>query len=121
MARFEIEGNEYEVKLSFAGVKYLGSLYEGGALSLIGKAMSGDLDTFLHIIHAGLFHTEKNFALKTVEQAIEQAFEAEKLDMEAVLKMSNEVVTESFFFKKIVAKLVAKNPEAFKQMQEILS
>jgi hypothetical protein len=40
--------------------------------------------------------------------------------MEYVLKTSNEVVSESFFYKKIVAKLVAKNPEAMEQMNELL-
>ncbi len=120
MARFEIEGKEYELKLNFASVKYLDSLYEGGSLGLIGRALSGDLDTFTHVVHAGLFHTDKNFSLKSVEQAIEDAFENEKLDLDYALKIVNEVVTDSFFYKKVVAKLLAKSPEAKAELDELL-
>jgi hypothetical protein len=120
MARFEVKGKEYELKLTFASVKHLDGLFEGGSLGLIGKAIAGELDTFTHIVHAGLFHTGENIAYKDIEKAIEEAFEAEKLDMDYVLKTSNEVVTESFFYKKTVAKLLAKNPEAMEQMNELL-
>ncbi|MDR4318675.1 Phage protein [Niallia circulans] len=120
MARFEVEGKEYEVKLTFASVRHLGSLYDGGALELIGRAMTGDLDTFANIVHAGLFHTGENFSLKKIEEAIEKAFESEQLDMDAILKISNEVVVESFFFKKTVAKLAKKDPKTFEMMKEIL-
>jgi hypothetical protein len=120
MARFEVNGKEFELKLTFASVKYLDSLFDGGSLGLIGKAIAGDLDTFTQIVHAGLFHTGENISFSDVEKAIENAFESEKLDMDYVLKTSNEVVAESFFYKKIVTKLVAKNPEAMEQMNELL-
>jgi hypothetical protein len=121
MARFEIEGKEYELKLTFASVKHLGTLYEGGALALIGKSISGDLDTFAYIVHAALFHTGENISLKKVNEAIEQLFNEEKLDMDAILKISNEVVIESFFFKKTVSKMMAKDPKAFEMLKDLLA
>ncbi len=120
MARFEIGGKEYELKLNYASVKYLDALYEGGSLGLLGKALSGDLDTVVHVIHAGLFHTGENFTLKDVEKAVEEAFETEKFDLDYALKLVNEVVTESFFYRKTVAKLLAKAPEAKATMDELL-
>lgn len=121
MARFEIDEKEYELKLTFASVKHLGNLYEGGALALIGRAVSGDLDTFAYIVHAALFHTGENISLKKVNEAIEKLFDAEQLDMDAVLKISNEVVIESFFFKKTVAKMMKQDPKAFAMLKELLA
>ncbi|MED3649950.1 tail assembly chaperone [Heyndrickxia sporothermodurans] len=120
MARFEINGKDYELKLTYASVKHLDGLFEGGSLGVVGKAMSGDLNAFPHIVHAALFHTGENIALKDVEAAIEKLFEAEQLDLDVVLKLSNEVITESFFYKKTVTKLMAKNPEAMKELKELV-
>jgi hypothetical protein len=120
MARFEMKGKEYELKLTFESVKYLNSIYEGGSLGLIGHALSGDLDTFVHVIHAGLFHAGEHFALKDVEKEIEALFAEEKFDLDYALKLINEVVAESFFYKKTVAKLLAKSPQAKATMDEIL-
>lgn len=119
MARFEVEGKEYELKLTYSSVKHLNGLFQGGSLELIGKAMTGDLDTFSLIVHAALFHTEKNFSIATVEKALEDAFNAEKIDMDYVLKTSNEVVTESFFYKKTVEKLLKSDPNAAKQLKAL--
>ena len=120
MANFEIGGKEYELKLDFKGVKYLNSICEGGSYELIGKAMMGDLDTFPYILHAALKHTGENFSLNAVEDAISAAMEAEKLDLDGVLKISNEVVTQSFFYKKTTDKLMKDNPEAKKAMALLL-
>jgi Phage tail assembly chaperone protein, TAC len=120
MALFEMNGKEYELKLDFKSVKHLNGLYEGGALELIGKAMQGDLETFVRIVHAGLIHTGEKFTYKDVEKAIEEAFEAGKLDMEYVLKTSNEVVTNSFFYKKMTDKILAKDPKAANALKELL-
>lgn len=120
MARFEIEGNEYELKLTYASAAYLDSLYEGGSLAVVGKALTGSLDTFSHIVHAALFHTEQNFSKAKVDKALEQAFEAEKLDLDSVLKISNEIVAKSFFYKKTVERLLSKDPKAKKAFEELL-
>jgi hypothetical protein len=119
MARFEVGGKEYELKLTYASVKHLNELFPGGSLELIGKAMTGDLATFSLIVHAALFHTKQNFSIATVEEAIEDAFNAEKIDMDYVLKTSHEVVTESFFYKKTVDKLLANDPNAAKQLKAL--
>ena len=41
-----------------------------------------------------------------IEAEIEKAFEAEKLDLDGIIKLSNEVVTKSFFYKKTVDKFM---------------
>lgn len=121
MATFTIGEKEYELKLTYASVKKLNGLYEGGSFELIGKAMMGDFDTFPHIIQAGLLHTGENFTLEAIETALGDAIEAEKLDMNGVLKMSNEVITQSFFYQATVNKLMAKDKDAKKAMEELLS
>jgi len=120
MATFLINGKEYELKLDWKAVKYLNGLYEGGSFELIGKAMMGDLETFPRIVHAALFHTGENFALETVEQAIGEAIAEERLDMTGVLRMSNEIVNDSFFYKATVAKLLAKDKKAKTAIDELL-
>lgn len=121
MATFEINGKEYELKLTFKAVRHLNGLYEGGAYALIGKALMGDLDTFINIVHAGLLHTGENFKLKDVEGAIQQLFDEEKLDQDTITKISNEVVTESFFYKKTVDKLLRDNPQAKKALETLMA
>lgn len=112
MANFEIKGKEYELKLTFESVKRLNGLYDGGAYELIGKAMMGDIETFVQIVHAGLLHTGEKFTLKDVEARIVELFEAEQIDQDAITKVANEVVTNSFFYKKMVDKLMADNTQA---------
>lgn len=119
MATFEINGKEYELKLTFKAVRHLNSLYEGGAYALIGKALMGDIDTFINIVHAGLLHTGENFKLKDVECAIQQLFDEERLDQDTITKISNEVVSESFFYKKTIDKLLKDNPQAKKALETL--
>ncbi|MCR6097176.1 hypothetical protein HXA31_03095 [Salipaludibacillus agaradhaerens] len=121
MATFEIQEKEYELKLTFDSVKYLNNVVEGGSLGLIGKAMMGDLDVFSHIVHAGLFHHGKNFSFKEVEAEIEKGIANETLDGQDVFAICNEVVTDSFFYKKQVNKLLADNPEAFEALKKLKS
>lgn len=120
MATFTIGEKEHELKLTYAGVKKLNGLYEGGSFELIGKAMMGDLDTFPHIVQAALLHTGENYTIKHVEDALDAAIEAEKIDMNDILKLSNEVITQSFFFKATVAKLLAKDKGAKKMLDGLL-
>ena len=120
MARFEINGKEYELKLNLDGVQYLNDLYEGGSFEVIGKAIMGDLNTFPHLIHAALFHTGENFSLKDVKKAIDDAIQNEKLDLDGVIKLSNEIVTNSFFYKKTVEKLLKKDERAKEALKILL-
>lgn len=121
MATFEINGKEHELKLTYASVKRLNNVHEGGSFELIGKAMQGDFETFPHIIHAGLLHTGEDYSFKTVEEAIEQAFADEKISLDDIIKISNEVVTQSFFYKPTVTKLTKQNPEMKKALEQLLA
>lgn len=120
MATFEIDGKEYELKLTYASVKKLNNVHEGGSFELIGRALQGDFDTFPHIIHAALLHTGENFTLQDVENAIADLIEKEKLSFDDILRISNEVVTKSFFYGPTVEKLVKQNPEMRKALDQLL-
>lgn len=119
MAHFELNGKEYDLKLTYKAMIHLNKTVDGGALGLVGKAMAGDLEVFAHIVHAGLFHHGQNFSFAEVESAIEEAIEKEKLDLEEIYDLSNSVVTDSFFYKAQVKKLLADNPEALKQIEKL--
>src|SRR5690625_122562 len=121
MATFEIDGKEYELKITFEAVKRLNKAFEGGSYELIGRAIAGDFDAFPIIIHAGLLHTGENFSKKQVDEAIEELFESEKLTFEDVQKLTNTVVTESFFYKPTVTKLMNQNPEMKKAYEQLMA
>ena len=122
MARFEINGKEYELKLTYASVKHLNGMFENGQTELIGKAMAGDFETFLHVVHAGLFHTGENISFGDVEKAIEQGVDNGKYDLDYIYKTLNEVVSESFFYRKMTEKLLKASPkEATKALEMILA
>lgn len=109
---FEIQGKEYQLKLDLKAIKYLNSAFEGGAYELIGKCISGDLPTFELVVRAGLFHTKQGFTPDDVEEAIYEYIEAEKLDMDGMVRIMNAVVMESFFYKKTVNKILKQDPKA---------
>lgn len=119
MNTFEIGGKEYELKLTYAGVKRLNSAFEGGAYEVIGKAIAGDINAFPIIVHAALLHTGENFSQKTVDDQIEVLFEKGALDFEEITKLCDAVVTQSFFFKRTVENLMKKNPEMKKAIEQL--
>lgn len=119
MATFEIDGKEYELKLTYKAIKYLNNSFEGGSYELIGKAISGDFDAFPKIVHAALIHTGENFSFKSIEEEIEKLIDGEKLSMDDVAKICDEVVTQSFFYKKTVDKLMKSNPEMKKALDQL--
>lgn len=120
MATFIIDENEYEVKLDYKSVQRLNREFSGGALELVGLSLSGDLDAFPTILHAGLLHTDKNFTKKKINEEIEKAFENETLTFEYIHKLMNEVVTNSFFFRPTVNNMMKKNPEMKKELDNLL-
>lgn len=120
MERFEINGQEHELKITLDSVKYLNNLFEGGAFMLIQKAISGDIDTFMAIVHAGMFHTGKGFKKKDVEKAIEEGIANEEIDLDYINRVSYGVVAESFFYKKTVDKLFKNDPEAKEQIEQLM-
>src|SRR5690625_1020796 len=121
MAVFEIDGKEYELKITFEAVKRLNNAFEGGSYELIGKAISGDFEAFPTIIHAALLHTGENFSKKKIDETIEKQFENEAITFEAIQRLTNEVVTESFFYKPTVAKLMKQNPEMKKAYEQLMA
>lgn len=121
MAVFEINGKEYELKINYAAVKRLNNVHEGGAFELIGKAMQGDFDTFPHIVHASLLHTGESFTLQNIEDAIGELIENERLSFDDIMRISNEVITQSFFYRPTVDKLTKQNPEMKKALEQLLN
>jgi len=117
MAFFEIDGKEYELKLTFKSIEYLDGQFEGGSNAVIGLAIQGSLGSFPHIVHAGLFHTEENFSLSEIKDEIAKLIDEEKLTLEDVAKICDEVVTQSFFYKPTVDNMLKNNPEAKKALE----
>lgn len=119
MATFEINGKEYELKLTYQAIKRLNNAFEGGSYEVIGKAIQGDFEAFPIIVHAALLHTGENFAFKTIEAEIEKLIDAEKLSMEDITKVCDEVVTQSFFYRPTVDKMMKANPEMKQALEQL--
>lgn len=121
MANFTIDGKEYDLKLTYESVKRLNKEFEGGSFELIGKAISGDFEALPIIIHAGLLHTGEKITQKKVDEQIEKLFDNEELTLESIQKLSNEVISESFFYKPTVEKLMKQNPDMKKAYEQLMS
>ena len=119
MVTFEIDGKEYELKLTYKAIKYLNDKFEGGSYELIGLAIQGDIDAFPLIVHAALFHTDENFSLKKIEETIENLIDSEKLSLEDITQICDKVVVQSFFYKKTVDKLMKNNPEMKAALEQL--
>lgn len=119
MATFEINGKEYELKLTYQSIKRLNNAFDGGSYEVIGKAIAGDFEAFPIIVHAGLLHTGENFSQKAVEKEIEALIDGEKLSMEDVAKTCDEVVTKSFFYAATVKKMMDANPDMKKAIEQL--
>lgn len=120
MEMFEINGKEHEIKLTLDSVKYLNKLYEGGAFAFVQKSLTGDIDNFIAIIHAGLFHTEQGYRKADVEEAVDKGIEQERIDLDFINRLSYGVVAESFFYKKTLDKMFESDPEAKKQIEALM-
>lgn len=120
MNMFEMQGKEYELKITLNSVKYLNSIYDGGAFELIQNAITGDIDTFVSIVHAGLFHTEEGFKIKDVEAEIDKGISEERIDLSYINKISYGVVADSFFYKKTIDKMFAEDKKAQKEIEKMM-
>lgn len=114
MAVFEIDGQEYDVKLNIEAINKINKKHDS-ALSFVGEVMQGNLDVFIDVIHFGLLHTGKGFTRKQVQEEFEKKFANEEIDLDYILVTGNEVVTDNFFFRKTVNKMMASDPEMKKQ------
>ncbi|MFS0562624.1 tail assembly chaperone [Terribacillus sp. 179-K 1B1 HS] len=120
MQRFNIKGEEHEIKLNLDAIKYLSGLNEGAAMALIGKALVGDIETYENIIYAGLFHTGKGFTKKDVQAEIEKAIEEERLDLDEINRTCYAVVADNFFYKKTVERMFKDDPKAKAQIEKLM-
>src|SRR5690625_7790767 len=111
MVTFEIDGKEYELKLTYKAIKYLNDKFEGGSYELIGLAIQGDIDAFPLIVHAALFHTNENFSLKKIEETIEKLIDNEKISLEDSTSTCDEVGTHRFFYRSTVDKRSTQNQQ----------
>lgn len=120
MKTFEINNEEHELKLDLKSVQYLNGLHEGGAFVLIQKAIQGDIDTFIEIVYAGLFHVNGGIKKKDILKAVEEGIANEKTDLDYINSTSYGVVAESFFYKRTVDKMFKNDPDAKKQIEEMM-
>lgn len=128
--RFEIDGKEYDLKLTFGNIYELNKKYEGGSDAVIMACMQGDLELFVDAVYFGLMHTKQGFTREKVMENIEKQFEAGKISQEFIEELLNEVVAESSFYqnttkkrrKQMKKQYLAKHPEAAEnpEMQEML-
>lgn len=118
MATFEINGKEYQIKLNIEAINKINEKHDS-ALSFVGEVMQGNLDVFIDVIHFGLLHTGEGFTRKTIQEEFDKKFESEEIDLDYILVTGNEVVTDNFFFRKTVNKMMKSDPEIKKQMDQI--
>lgn len=119
MTTFNIGEKEYELKLTYQSIKRLNNAFEGGSYELIGKAIQGDFDAFPIIVHSALLHTGENLSLKVVEKEIEGLVDSQVITLEDIASISDAVVTQSFFYKATVDKLMKNNPEMKKALDQL--
>lgn len=119
MVTFEINDKEYELKLTYKSIKYLNDAFEGGSYDLIGRAISGDIEAFPRIVHAALFHADEKFTLKKIESHIEELIDNGKLSLEDIVEIGDKVVTQSFFYKATVDKMMRNSPEMRAALEQL--
>lgn len=122
MVTFEIDGKEYELKLTYESIKYLNKFSENNnPMDIVGLAMQGDIEIFPKIVHAALFHTNEKFTLKKIQEDINKKIENEELDYLDIMKIGYEVVANSFFYKRIVEKSLKANPGMKEELEKLLN
>src|SRR5699024_9381405 len=114
-------GKEDDYNITYKPVNRLNKAFEGGSYELIGKAIAGYFEAFPIIVHAALLHTGENFSQADVTQAIEDLFAKEAITFDDFQRISNEVVTESFFYKPTVQKMMNQNPEMKKAYEQLMA
>lgn len=120
MFMFEIKGKEEEIKITLNSIKYLNGLNENGAFEFIQKALSGDLETYVDVIFAGLFHTKKGYKKEDVEEAIDEKIANEELDLATINATLYGLVSEHFFYKATLDKMFKENPEAKEELEKLM-
>lgn len=125
---FEIEGKEYELKLTYKAISEINKKYKGGAQEIVSVAMLGDLEIFEDAIYYGLLHTEQGFTREKIQVALEKLMEKQVLTQEYIKKVIQEVITDHFFYQATAQKMKAKmlqkvekeNPDSKEMMEDLL-
>lgn len=120
MLVFQIEGKEYPLKMTFQGVEHLNSLYQGGAMEVIGKAILNDLTLFKQVIHAALLHNKAGISIKQVETELENMFEQEKLTGDYIKDLLNALVVKHFFYAPIVKRIMKTDKQLTAQLEAFM-
>jgi|SRR5690625_980792 len=121
MAKFEIDGTEYELRLDYDAIVTLNKSFKGGSMELIGQVLASNIEVYPIIIHAGLLHTGEKITKKQVEKELSKLINEQKITLEDLRKLGGELVTENFFYKPTLDKLLAIDPEAKKAYGQLMS
>jgi|SRR5690625_127839 len=121
METFVINDQEHELKLTLKSVKYLNGLHDGGAFILLQRVITGDIDTYVDVVFAGLMHTGKGFSRKTIEKAIDKAIENEELDLDGINKTMYHVVADSFFYRGTIEKMFEGDEQAREDLKTLMA
>lgn len=118
--QFEIDGKEYELKITHESIKHLNKSEDNGVYGLLGNILKAEFNTYLNVVYAGLLHTKEGFTKEKVENAVYEKIEKQELDFDTIQKTMYHLVAENFFYKATMNKLLAKEPEAKKQIEELM-
>ncbi len=117
--KFTIEGEAHELKLNWESMKQLNKMYGDGQFQLIGSALTGDLETYSRIIYAGLIHTNKDYTVYQVEDAINEAFESGKITLSELYDTIYTVLLDNPFYKATVDKMIGKSSEVKEALEMV--
>lgn len=125
--RFEINGKEHELKLTYGSISELNKKYPGGAQEVVGACIQGNLEMFEDAIYFGLMHTGEGVTREKVVEEITNKFEQEKISQQYIEDVLHEVIADNFFYRaktkqlkaKMKKQLVAKNPELKEMADEM--
>lgn len=119
MAKFEMNGKEYELKITYEALKELNKRYDS-PIEFVGMTFAGNIEAIENAIYFGLIHTGEKFIRKDVEKQIEKLVAEEKLDYQGLMKLGYETVTESFLLKGTVNSLLKDRPDAKKELEALM-
>ena len=92
--RFVINGKEQELKFCLQALRLLDE--NGGPMQFVSQTMQGGITNFTDVVYYALIHTNEGITYEAVQKEIENMFNAEKLDLDEILKYNKAVVLNSF-------------------------
>lgn len=119
-AKFEIDGKEYEVKITGESIRHLNKVEKGGAYGLLGRILQAEFDTYINVLYAGLLHTGEGFSKEKIENAVYEKIENRKLDFDTIHRTMYDVVAEDFFYKPTMNKMLSMEPGAKEKVEQLM-